>query len=57
MNPVERHNNTVKRLEALLAEGREAEAKELFFYEYTPVYDVPWWSLSEAMLKYRLERL
>ena len=53
MNPVERHTRTVKRLEALLSEGRESEAKELFFYEYTPVCNVPWWCLSEAILKYR----
>ena len=56
MNPIERHDRTVERLEALLSEGRETEAKELFFYEYTPVHGVSWWSLSEAILKYRLER-
>jgi hypothetical protein len=53
MSPIERHNQTVKQLETLLAKGREAEAKELFFYEYTPAQGIPWWCLSEAILKYR----
>ncbi len=55
-SPVERHSQIVKRLEALLSNGCEAEATELFFYEYTPVLGIPWWCLSDALIKYRLEK-